>query len=65
MCFLADTVGSLCTMALGNDVVGGDGQDIGDDSASKDGGLENIWLMDSNYSRHMIGSKNGSPALTP
>jgi hypothetical protein len=24
MCFIVDTVGGLCTMALGDDVVGGD-----------------------------------------
>jgi hypothetical protein len=35
LCFLVDTVGGLCTIALSDDVVGGDGQDIDDDFASK------------------------------
>lgn len=43
LCFLVDTAGSLCTsMAFGDDAVGDDSQDIGDDSTSEDGGLENI-----------------------
>jgi hypothetical protein len=33
LCFLADTIGDLYTMALGNDQVGGDDQYIGYDSA--------------------------------
>jgi hypothetical protein len=32
--FLANTIGSLCTMALGDDAVGGDGQDIDNGSTS-------------------------------
>jgi hypothetical protein len=35
LCFLVDTAGSLCTMAHGDDVVGGDGPDIDDVSTSK------------------------------
>jgi hypothetical protein len=35
LCFIADTARGLCTIALGDDVVGGDDQDIGDDSASE------------------------------
>ena len=31
-CFLADTAGGLCTMALAEDVVGGNNKDISDDS---------------------------------
>lgn len=42
LCFLVDTARSLCTMAFGDDAVGDDSQDIGDDSTSEDGGLENI-----------------------
>jgi hypothetical protein len=34
-CFLADTAGGLCTMALAEDVVGGNNKDISDDFASK------------------------------
>jgi hypothetical protein len=30
-----------------------------------DGGLENTWLMDSGYSRHMIGNKKWFSSLTP
>jgi hypothetical protein len=30
-----------------------------------DGGLENPWLMDSGYSRHMIGNKKWFSSLTP
>jgi hypothetical protein len=33
LCFLADTTGGLCTMALGDDVVDGNNEDITDDSA--------------------------------
>jgi hypothetical protein len=33
LCFITDTAGGLCTMALGVDAVGGDDQDIGDGSA--------------------------------
>jgi hypothetical protein len=33
--FLTDTTGSLCTMELGDDVVGSNGQDIGDNCASE------------------------------
>jgi hypothetical protein len=32
LCFIADTTSGLCIMALGDEVVGGDGQDIGDES---------------------------------
>jgi hypothetical protein len=32
--FIVDSTRGLCTMALGDDVVGGDGQDIGYDSTS-------------------------------
>jgi hypothetical protein len=35
LCFIADTIGSLCTNALHDDVVGDDGKDISDDSASE------------------------------
>jgi hypothetical protein len=35
VCFIADTTRGLCIMALGEDVVGGDDKDIGEDSASK------------------------------
>jgi hypothetical protein len=35
LCFIANTIGGLCTMALGDDAVGGDGKDINDGSASK------------------------------
>jgi hypothetical protein len=34
LCFIIDTIGSLCTMALGDDAVGSNGQDIGDISTS-------------------------------
>jgi hypothetical protein len=30
-----------------------------------DGGLENPWLMDSGFSRHMIGNKKWFSSLTP
>jgi hypothetical protein len=30
--FITDTTGGICTMALGDEAVGSDGQDIGDDS---------------------------------
>jgi hypothetical protein len=33
LCFIADTTGGLCTMALGDDAVGDIGKDIGDDFA--------------------------------
>jgi hypothetical protein len=35
LCFIIDTIGDLCTMALGDDAVGGDDKDINNDSASK------------------------------
>jgi hypothetical protein len=36
LCFIADTLGGFCTMALGEDAVGtGDDKDIGDDTTSK------------------------------
>jgi hypothetical protein len=45
MCFIADTAGGFYTTALGEDAVGtSDDKDIGDDTTSEDGGLENTWL---------------------
>jgi hypothetical protein len=44
--------------------MGNDDQDIGDDS-SNDGGLENIWFMDSGCSCHMTGSKKMVLSLYP
>jgi hypothetical protein len=35
LCFIIDTTRGLCTMALGDDAVGGDGQDINSGSASE------------------------------
>jgi hypothetical protein len=35
LCFLVDTAGGLCTMALGEDEVGGNDKDIDDDSTSE------------------------------
>jgi hypothetical protein len=35
LCFIAYTTGGLCTMALGNEAVGGNDQDIGNCSASE------------------------------
>jgi hypothetical protein len=35
LCFIADTVGGLNTMALGEDEVGRNNKDIGDDSTSE------------------------------
>jgi hypothetical protein len=35
LCFIADTVEGLCTLALGDDAGGGDNKDIDDDYASK------------------------------
>jgi hypothetical protein len=51
-------------MALGDDVVGDDGQDIDNGTASKDGGLENTWLKDSGCSRHMTRSNKWFLAMT-
>eukprot|EP00267_Zea_mays_P036952 XP_008673972.1 uncharacterized protein LOC103650089 [Zea mays] len=65
LCFIIDTARGLCTMSLADDAVGGDGQDLNDDSASKDGSLENTWLMDSDCSRHMIESSKWFSNLDP
>jgi hypothetical protein len=35
LCFIDNTIGGLCTMALGYDAVGSERQDIGDDSTSE------------------------------
>jgi hypothetical protein len=40
LCFITDTAGGFCTMALGKDAVStGDDKDISDDTTSEDGGL--------------------------
>jgi hypothetical protein len=42
LCFITDTVGGFCTMALGEDTFDtGDDKDISDNTTSKDEGLEN------------------------
>jgi hypothetical protein len=35
LCFIVDTAGGLCTMALGEDAVGSDNIDVDDDSSSE------------------------------
>jgi hypothetical protein len=50
-------------MALGDDAVGGDGQDINDNSAYEHGGLENSCIPTVHVT--CPEATNGSRALTP
>jgi hypothetical protein len=65
LCFLVDTTRGLCTMALGDDVVGSNNKDASDGSISEDRGLENMWLMDSGCSHHMTRSSRWFSSLDP